>query len=114
TNTAHAWVDDGAIVRPLGDLSVVAKTDALIFALAAQGGESHGWGVEGGVTYVKLSNESLAWIEDTATVRTGEDLEVKADYSLFGLEYGTADARGSSLGVGASLAWNIFVNDTEA
>src|SRR5262249_22093703 len=112
-NTANAWIADGAEVKAEGDVEVASDTNVALITYTKQGGEGHKFGIEAGVGYSVVHNQSLAYIEDTANVSAGADLGVHADYTALGIAI-TGSTSKAPIGVGASVAWNEFTNDTQA
>ena len=118
TNTAQAYVADGAAINCVGDFNVASTTNVLVVNLTVQGGTAHSWAFNGGLAYTDLANQTLAYVAATATIKAGGNVSVGASYTLLGVMVTGANSgipfKGSSVAVGVSVAYNQMSNDTQA
>ncbi len=98
TNTANAYIGAGAMVDSAGDVDVESHTNNFLVNLTKQGGAGHKYGIEGGVAYTSLDNQSLAYIDASATVQAAGNVTVHADNTLFALMITGADSQAPDRG----------------
>src|SRR5262249_49162732 len=120
-NEAHAFIDDGAVVKAKQDVAVTADTYNLLVNVGAAGAAAKNFGVSGTAGDKVFDNQALAYIEDTASVMAGHDVRVAAAHDVLSVLAAGALVKGEDLasgvdgvGVGASLSLNELTNDTEA
>ncbi len=113
TNTADAYIADGAQIDCQGNLSVSSNTNVLVVNFISQGGQAHEVGLNGGIGYTQLSNQSEAYVAATATISAGGNVSVNATYNLLGVIITGANSK-APIGVGVSVAFNDMSNDTQA
>ncbi|KUG05437.1 hypothetical protein ASZ90_017119 [hydrocarbon metagenome] len=120
-NESTAEIKEG--VALYGDnLRVTADNKNFIVTLAASGGESGTFGFNGTFSLVKMNNTTLAIIDNGARVEVGDllipgtnsSLLVRANDDSFVVTISGGVAMAKSVGIGASIAINEIVRDTEA
>ncbi len=120
-NESTAEIKDGVVLY--GDnLRVTADNKNFIITLAASGGESGTFGFNGTFSLIKMNNNTLAIIDNGARVDVGDliipgtssSLLVRANDDSFVVTISGGVAMAKSVGIGASIAINEIVRDTEA
>ena len=114
TNNVKAYIDDGALVSAGRDVKVQATSTEYLLA-DTQGGSSAGSvGVDGAMTYVTLTNNTLAYIEDEAIVHATHDVDVTATNTTLDINLLGGLAQGAVVGVGVSAGLTLFNSTTQA
>jgi hypothetical protein len=111
---AQAWIADGAEVHAEGGVVLDAAQNDLFVGVAQAGGSAEKAGIAGAVTNYVASHTTRAWIEDTATVHSGGNLQVRARSEALLIEVGGTLQQAGVAAVGASLALTNLDNTTEA
>ena len=103
-NTARAWIGDGATVKATGDISVDAETEDRLVTMTTASGAVKKIGVNGSGAILQIDSTTEAFIEDGATVTSGEDILVDAhsDPRIYNLT-GAVINGGSQVAVGISV-----------
>ncbi|HUH15478.1 MAG TPA: hypothetical protein VML35_06310, partial [Gaiellaceae bacterium] len=105
---ARAYVDDRATVTTTRDLTLDALTHTKLLNVAKQGATGDGLTIEGVFALVVLDQESLAFVEDRATVAAGRDLELTADNKNLIVNVAGAQALGGTDAVGIAIAATVI------
>lgn len=114
TNTAKAFINDGAVVSAASDVSVQADATNFTVNVMESGGKAKDFGVTGSVAVNDFSVTALAYIEDTATVTAGHDVIVDASSKTTGIIVTGTVSSSSNVGVGAAVAWNEVTGISKA
>lgn len=115
TQNAIAWIGDGAVVTSVaGDVAVEADSRSLIINMAQAGGSAGTIGINGTFATQIMDGTSRAYIEDTAAVSAGRDVNVDADSHSRGINFAYAFTAGDVVGVGLSGAFNDYDIRSEA
>ena len=111
-NKTEAYIDDGAIVKADKDVDVNAQTKATNIAISTSGGMAKTVALDASVSVNMFDNETKARIGN-ATV-SGKNVGVAAtdDSKDINLAGGVGVSGGT--GIGASVAYNHIIRDTEA
>lgn len=113
-NTATAFVADGATVSAGRDVSVTANTSDYLLDAVVAGTAAQSVGVEGAMTFDIVNNQTLAYVQAGAIVNAGRNVLVTAinQGEYVNIAGGLVEA--TNLGVGASAAFNVVSNTTQA
>ncbi len=112
-NTTQAWVDKGALVDA-DDLAVTASSDIIDVSIAVAGAKAGKYGFAGSFSSIDVDNDTLARIDDGATVDLAGDLSLLADDYALAVNTAGAIGRGQKLSFGASVTVNDFERRTQA
>jgi hypothetical protein len=113
-NSTHAVIDDNTLVSALGDVLVNAKSDHFAINIVESGTQAQDLGVSGAIGVNQFTNDTLAYIEDTANVTAGNDLTIDAIHDVFALNVTGTILQAGSVGFGASVALNEFEHKTRS
>ena len=111
-NNAEAYIDDGAVVTAGKSADVKADARALNIAMAAAGGPAKSVAVDATVGVNRIENTTKARIGD-ATVHA-KDVSVAAEDLSKTIQAAGAIGVSGGTGIGASIAYNHILRDTEA
>lgn len=111
-NNAEAYIDDGAVVTARKSADVKADARALNIAMAAAGGPAKSVAVDATVGVNRIENTTKARIGD-ATVRA-KNVSVAAEDLSKTIQAAGAIGVSGGTGIGASIAYNHILRDTEA
>lgn len=111
-NNAEAYIDDGAVVTAGKSADVNADARALNIAMAAAGGPAKSVAVDATVGVNRIENTTKARIGD-ATVRA-KNVSVAAEDLSKTIQAAGAIGVSGGTGIGASIAYNHILRDTEA
>ena len=80
-NEAHAYIGDRATVSVDDDVTITSVTNTDVILVTEQGGQPSvgGLAVDGAFGMINVNAESLAYIEDSASVTAGDDVLLDAD-----------------------------------
>ena len=78
SNSARSYIDDRTAVTAARDVSLHALTDTRTLNIVKQGSSGKSLAIEGAFAFVVTGHESLAFIEDRATVAAGRDVVLDA------------------------------------
>ncbi|MCA9068986.1 MAG: hypothetical protein KDA84_08690, partial [Planctomycetaceae bacterium] len=106
-NTARAYIGDAVRIRTEEDLIVDSATDVLSIALGQAGGSGK-YGFAGSFTGNGLKLTSESYIEDSAVIESGRDVQVLAENDLVAIGLNFVFERAQTVGVGVSAAVNVF------
>lgn len=112
-NTTHAWIDKGAVVDAR-DVAVTATSDIIDVSIAVAGAKSGKYGFAGSFSSIDVDNDTLARIDDGATVDLAGKLALLADDYALAVNTAGAIGRGQKLSFGASVTVNDFERRTQA
>lgn len=112
-NTTQAWIDKGALVDA-DDLAVTASSDIIDVSIAVAGAKAGKYGFAGSFSSIDVDNDTLARIDDGATVDLAGDLSLLADDDALAVNTAGAIGRGQKLSFGASVTVNDFERRTQA
>jgi hypothetical protein len=113
-NSTKAHIDSGANVAAAQDITVNADATNFTVNVNKSGSEAHQFGFAGAAGVNNFKNETLAYIQDGATVRAGTDLTVDANTDVFDLNIIGTTMKAQNVGVGASVSVNELENTTKA
>lgn len=112
-NNTHAWVDRNAMIDAR-DLDVSATSDIIDVSIAVAGAKAGKYGFAGSFSSVDVDNDTLARIDDGATVDLAGKLSLLADDYALAVNTAGAIGRGQKLSFGASVTVNDFERRTQA
>jgi filamentous hemagglutinin family protein len=112
-NTTQAWIDKGALVDAR-DLAVTATSDLIDVSIAVAGAKAGKYGFAGSFSSIDVDNDTLARIDDGATVDLAGKLSLLADDYALAVNTAGAIGRGQKLSFGASVTVNDFERRTQA
>ncbi|HSO00903.1 MAG TPA: hypothetical protein VLS46_00135, partial [Gaiellaceae bacterium] len=110
-NYARAYIDDRALVTAARDIALDALTRTQLLNVGKQGATGDGLTIDGVFTVVTLDHESLAFIEDRATVAAGRDIALTARNENLIVNVAGAEALGGPDAVGIAVAATIVGTD---
>lgn len=113
-NHAKAAIDDRAIVSAARDVNLRSTSLNQVTAVGEAGGAAGDVGVDGSFAFVKLTTESLAGVEDRATVHAQRNLNVNADNNTLAVNVNGGVAQGRVVGVGVSASFINVDSTTQA
>jgi len=104
-NSARAWIEDGANVKAVSDISVTADVSDRMIAVTVASGSSSKLGVSGSGGLFFVNANADAYIEDNAIINSGGDVIIKAnnDPRVYNVVGGVVSGEGN-VGIGASIA----------
>ena len=111
SNAAEAYVAQGASVKSGKDTNVTAENRAWNLNMAAAGGNGQDLAIDGTVNVNQISNSAKAYI---AGIAEGQNVNVTARDNSSNINIGGAVALSGGTSVGATIAYNDVVRDTEA
>ena len=111
-NKTEAYIDDGAIVKASGDVDVNAKTKATNIAISTSGGMAKTVALDASVSVNMFDNATKATIGN-ATV-SGKNVGVSAEDDSKDINLAGGVGVSGGTGIGASIAYNHIIRDTEA
>ncbi len=114
TNDVSAYIADGAQVSAGRDIKVTANSTEYLLADTQGGSAAGSVGVDGAMSYVTLTNNTLAYIEDEATVHATHDVDVSATNSALDVNLQGGLAQGAVVGVGVSAGLTAINGTTQA
>lgn len=114
TTKADAHVEDGVAIAAIGDVTVKSTDHSLFVVVTQQLGEAEKVGVAGAYTLLQHTATSLAYLEDTVTVRAGGNLTIDAGSDTLAVTVSGVLQRGGVVAVGAGVAINAFDVTTKA
>lgn len=106
---ARALIDDRAVVTVARDLLLSATTSTRLLSVVAEGGVADDVAVDGAFGVVLLGHETIAAIEDRATVTAGRDLRLTALHSNLVVNVAGTRVLGGDAGVGVAGAVNVLL-----
>ena len=113
-NTTTAYIDDGAKVTADKNVNVDALTKATNVAISVAGGRAKSVAIDATVDVNRIDDDTKAYIGD-AKVISKEDTSVSAtDNSTDVNLAGAVGVTSGSASIGASVAYNHIMRDTEA
>ncbi len=114
TNNVHAYIDAGALVSAGRDVKVTATSNEYLFADTQGGSAAGSVGVDGAMSYVTLTNNTVAYIQDEATVQATHDVDVTATNNALDINLQGGLAQGAVVGVGVSAGLTVIDGTTQA
>ena len=116
TTSADAHVEDGVTIAAKGGVAVRSVDHSLFVVATQQLGEAEKVGVIGAYTLLKHTGTSLAYLEDTVEVDTGDtgNLTVDAGSDSLAVTVSGVMQRGGVVAVGAGVSINAFDITTRA
>ena len=111
-NDVEAYIDDGAIVTAGKDVDVNAKANAWNLAMNVAGGMAKSVAVDASVGVSLFDNITKAYIGE-ATVKA-KDVNVEAEDKSESINAAGGIGVSGGTGIGASVAYNHIIRDTEA
>ena len=111
-NDVEAYIDDGAIVTAGKDVDVNAKANAWNLAMNVAGGMAKSVAVDASVGVSLFDNTTKAYIGE-ATVKA-KDVNVEAEDKSESITAAGGIGVSGGTGIGASVAYNHIIRDTEA
>ena len=111
---ARAHIDDGADVRAASDVAVRADIRQWHISFAQQGGDAPLVGASGANAALGITNDAQAWVEDTALIDAGGDIDVAATNDLFVVAVTGAMQKGGLVAAGVGISVNAFETTTRA
>ena len=116
TTSADAHVEDGVTIAAKGGVAVRSVDHSLFVVATQQLGEAEKVGVIGAYTLLKHTGTSLAYLEDTVAVNTGDtgNLTVDAGSDSLAVTVSGVMQRGGVVAVGAGVSINAFDITTRA
>ena len=111
-NTTKAYIDTGSKVAA-HDLTVDAATEVKNISIGAAGGKAANIGFNGTATVNMIKDTTYAFIK-AAESKAANDISVKAADNIYTIDAAGAVTESSSVGVGASVAYNSIARDTQA
>ena len=113
-NGARAHIDDGARVNAEDGIAVLADIRQWHISVAQQGGDAPLLGASGAHSELDITNVALAWVEDTARLDAGGDIEIDASNDFFVVAVTAAMQKGGLVSAGVGIAVNSFDTTTRA
>ena len=101
-NYARAYIDDLADVSVAEDVKIKSLTTNNLMSVVEAGGAADDVGVNGAASLIKLGQESLAYIEDRASVTAGHDVQLHAANDGVIVNVAGGVPAGDNVGVGLS------------
>ena len=116
TTSADAHVEDGVTIAAKDGVTVRSVDHSLFVVATQQLGEAEKVGVIGAYTLLKHTGTSLAYLEDTVEVNTGDtgNLTVDAGSDSLAVTVSGVLQRGGVVAVGAGVSINAFDITTRA
>ncbi|MHB1243241.1 MAG: beta strand repeat-containing protein, partial [Gaiellaceae bacterium] len=105
---ARAYIDDRAIVSVARDIAMDTLTRTNLLNVAKQGQTGTGLAINGVFAFVTLDHESIAFIEDRATVAAGRDIDLAAENKNLIVNVAGAQALGGTDAVGVAVAVTVI------
>ncbi len=112
-NHTEAYIDDGATVTSGKDATVDATTKATNIAISTAGGMAKSVAIDATVGVNRIDNDTKARIGN-ATVITSKNAVVSAKDDSLDVNLAGGFGVSGSTGIGASVAYNHIMRDTEA
>ena len=112
-NIAISGIADQAEVTARS-LSVIAQNKEWLLSVSATGGSGNGIAANAMASYNKLDETALASISREAKVTVEQDVNVKAELTLWSYGISGAVTKSSNSGVGVGLAFNEIKANTKA
>ncbi|MEY2517006.1 MAG: hypothetical protein QOJ89_4364, partial [bacterium] len=113
-NGARAHIDDGAQVHAQDGIAVLAEIRQWHISVAQQGGDAPLLGASGAKSDLDITNVALAWVEDSARLDAGGDIEIDASNDFFVVAVTAAMQKGGLVAAGVGIAVNSFDTTTRA
>ena len=107
-NYARSYIDDRATVKAARDIKLDALTDSKVLNVAKQGATGDGLTIEGVFGIVVLDHETLAFVEDRATVDAGRDIGLTAQDRNLVVNVAGAKALSSDDAIGVAVAVTLM------
>lgn len=111
-NTTKAYIDSGAKVNA-NNAAVKADTDVKNTSIGAAGGKTADIGFNGTVIADIIKNTTCAEANQ-AGIAAANNIYINAADSLYNINAAGGLTEGGSVGIGASIAFNLIERDTEA
>jgi filamentous hemagglutinin family protein len=113
--TASAGIHDGASVRAEQSIKVDAESQHHLVAVTEAGGSADSVTVQGAVSLITMDTDTVAFIDDKARIRAGQNVTVEAgsDLRTIAIAGGIAATKGP-VGIGMSVSLNSIDNHVSA